>query len=149
MAKGNIIIKRNIAYGRFRRFAIFLDGKKKALIGYNKTISIAVSPGRHTIYARFDWVKSDELQLEITENLSLQLTLATRTVPSRKYWLTLILFAACVAVGATFGPLGGGIGAGIGGIFYMRTIGRPYLEENAKKIQNEKGTEHINQGDGE
>ncbi|HAM51845.1 MAG TPA: hypothetical protein DCP92_14600, partial [Nitrospiraceae bacterium] len=121
-------ISRTIIYGRFRRFSIFLDGKKKALIGYNETISLSVPPGHHSFYAKLDWVKSNEIHFEISETQSLDFRLSGRSLPPWKYWLMLILFGLCIAVGATFGPLGAGIGGAAGGFFYSRT-NRPYLQE--------------------
>ena len=128
MADGIIEIRRTIGYARLRKYAIYLDGKKKAAIGYNKTIFFSVSPGHHSIYAKIDWVKSDEVKFEIQVNQALQFALASRKLPSRKYWLALIQFAVCLAVGATFGVLGAGIGGGIGGAILSQTIGKPYLQ---------------------
>ena len=132
MADGIIKIKRTIEYGRLRKYAIYLDGKKKALIGYNKTISISVSPGSHSLYSRIDWVKSDQLSFEIKENETLHFTLSKHKMQPRKYWLSFILFGVCIAIGATLGVLGAGIGGGIGGAILSQAIGKPLLqtEEN-------------------
>jgi hypothetical protein len=129
MAEGTIEITRTSIYGRSSRVSLFLDGKKKALIGYNKTISLSLPSGRHSLYAKTSWIKSNELQFEITENQSRHLTVSNRTMPFWKYWLMLILSSICLVVGATFGPLGAGLGGGIGGLLYSRTIRRLHLQE--------------------
>ena len=51
-----------------RKINIYIDGKKAGSIENGKTIDFSVETGSHTIVAKIDWCRSQELKLECKEN---------------------------------------------------------------------------------
>ena len=64
-----IKIQRSNEYiNRLRDYQIFVDGQKIDTIANGQIKEIQVSAGQHKIFAKIDWVSSQELSLDLAEN---------------------------------------------------------------------------------
>lgn len=59
-------ISRDRAYcDRYRKYKIFIDNAYVGTIKANETCEYIVAPGRHTVYAKIDWCRSNILSIDI------------------------------------------------------------------------------------
>ena len=49
---------------RIRDYHVVLDGKKVARIGNGESIEIPVEPGKHELYMKIDWCRSNKIEFE-------------------------------------------------------------------------------------
>ncbi|HEV7347922.1 hypothetical protein [Telluribacter sp.] len=49
-------------------YSIYMDGTKVGSLANEGFLTVKVAPGRHTLYARIDWLKSPGLTFDISEN---------------------------------------------------------------------------------
>lgn len=62
---GKLIVERKGQYnGALRDAAILIDDKKVGVVGNGKTFEAELSPGRHVLRARMDWIRSPPINIE-------------------------------------------------------------------------------------
>jgi hypothetical protein len=60
-----IIIRRDHEFrDALRGYQIFIDDKKISFIARGEEKEFQISPGKHRIYAKIDWCKSNEIEFE-------------------------------------------------------------------------------------
>jgi hypothetical protein len=63
-----VTIKRDSGYADlFRAYRIILDGKSVARIQNGQELKLQVPPGKHQIYLKLDWCRSNVLEFELGE----------------------------------------------------------------------------------
>jgi len=64
-----IIIERNSEWNnKVREIGIYIDGEKVGTIDDGKTQEYEVESGKHEIYAKIDWCRSQKIELNTVEN---------------------------------------------------------------------------------
>ena len=64
-----IRLHRTNAWADFlRSYSVLIDDQRVARIRNGQTLEMEVAPGRHTIFLRQDWMRTNELSFELTEN---------------------------------------------------------------------------------
>jgi hypothetical protein len=62
------ITRHGVWFDRYRDYRVMLDGIEVARIGRNDDVRVRVVPGRHTIFAKISWCRSEELSFEIADH---------------------------------------------------------------------------------
>lgn len=69
---GMIQIKRKTRWDdRLRKYKIILDEEKIGTIRLKETFEYRLTPGKHTLYLKIDWCRSNKVEFEIQENETL------------------------------------------------------------------------------
>ena len=72
-----VINRKNGWFGRFRNYAIYLDGRKIGEISNNQTKEFEIDLGEHSVKGKIDWVESKEERFSIAGNETKLLNLTT------------------------------------------------------------------------
>ncbi|MCL2141713.1 MAG: hypothetical protein FWH46_02375 [Methanimicrococcus sp.] len=56
-------------FDRLRTYKIFIDGVHQGGIKINETKHFTVKRGRHIIYAKIDWCRSNKLQIDVEDTV--------------------------------------------------------------------------------
>jgi hypothetical protein len=131
MEKGTIEITRaNLRFNKFRRYSVIVDNKKVASIKNNKTISLSVDPGRHSLHTRIDLFKSNKIQFEIAPGQTLKFLIGDRKIPSWQYAAFYIFIGFYVLVVNLVGTIGIIIiGVPVAAMIYGLTLGKPNIRQ--------------------
>lgn len=63
-----IKISRDSSYcDRLRKYKVYIDDEYVGLINANETCEYNVKPGKHTVYAKIDWCRSNAISVEVGE----------------------------------------------------------------------------------
>ena len=73
---------------KFRDIGIYLDGKKLDVIANGEIKSFDLSPGRHSIYSKIDWITSRELTFDIDEVRGK--TFVLKSFANGSFWMTVL-----------------------------------------------------------
>ncbi|MDR0841931.1 MAG: hypothetical protein LBP68_00750 [Acidobacteriota bacterium] len=52
---------------RLRNYQIFVDNRFYGEIGRNQTLDIVVEKGIHTVFAKIDWCRSNEIEVQVKD----------------------------------------------------------------------------------
>jgi hypothetical protein len=130
MEKGTIEITRaNLRFNKFRGYSVIVDDNKVASIKNNKTISLSVDPGRHSLHARIDLFKSNKIQFEIAPDQTLKFLIGDRKISSWQYVAFFIFMWFCVLLGFIVGIVGIIIVVPVAGVIYGLTLGKPNIQQ--------------------
>lgn len=111
-----------------RTYKVFLDNRHIASIGNGETICLNPDTGKHLIYIKIDYIKSNVLEINIDRDRPISLIVTIRKITSPRSLLTFALIGICAKVGAAIaGPVGSTIGAGIGVLTFGRLALAPIL----------------------
>ncbi len=76
-----------------RKYDVFIDNQLETSLSNGEEKTIHVAPGRHTIYAKIDWCKSQKLHIDLKPEETVELICGSKLVGWR-IWLALFyLFA--------------------------------------------------------
>lgn len=80
------------AFGVFRRYRVFLDGREVAKLAYGTTNKLSVLPGAHRIQVRIDWWLSNVLSVDTEDGVVHELEVGTNIRGWRLVLLILTLW---------------------------------------------------------
>ena len=88
MESAKIKIFREKAYGdSFRKYKVFLNGKKVGEISEEETFLLSVEPGDHEIFLKIDWCRSPKMRVNIVEKETVEMVCHGRS--SLEAWFVL------------------------------------------------------------
>ena len=72
-----LIVRRRLTYfASGRRVAVYVDGTLVARLRIGSTVSLQVSPGRHSVYLRMDWIKSSPIAVRTARDHDTRIVIA-------------------------------------------------------------------------
>jgi len=113
---------------KFRSYSVYLDGIQVGQIRDGESIALIVSPGKHNLWVKIDWLKSNYVEVEIWPNQSVELLVVGNQSEDLKKWGLFALFSLMISIGAGLGGIPGAIGCGIAGLILGQYACRPVLE---------------------
>jgi len=130
MGEGTIEITRsNLRFNKFRGYSVIVDDSKAASIRNNKTISLSVDPGRHSLHATIDLFKSNKIHFEIAPDQTLKFLIGDHKISSWQYVVFFIFMWFCILLGFIVGIVGIIIVAPVAGMIYGLTLGSPNIQQ--------------------
>lgn len=130
MGKGTLELSRsNLRFNKYRRFSIIVDGNKVAAIRNNTSMALPVDPGRHSLYARIDLVKSNKIDFEIAPDQTCKFQIGDRKISSLQYTVFFLFVWFCVLIGLFVNIVGIIVLAPVVGVVYGLTLGKPSIQQ--------------------
>jgi hypothetical protein len=84
--KHNSITKTRLCFYRIgsevglaRELKVFIDGKEKCEVYYNKMVEVEVGEGEHELFVQMDWIESPRLHLTCNGGETIHITCGART----------------------------------------------------------------------
>ena len=123
-----VTLNRSTKMSRLRSLKILINGVVVKKIGHGKSVDIPVEPGQHSLSVKIDWVKSNDLQIDVKNDETIKVSIKDREGGIKKYIFLIGAMGVFVGLGQVMGGgIGGAIGAGIAAAIFGTVYGKPVL----------------------
>ena len=113
---------------RWRSYILYLNEKSISKIKSGDKVSLVVTPGKHSVQARIDWLRSNRVQIYMESGQKLSLQVSAKGPTKKTVSVTMAVCMIGTALGMAIGSwLGAAFGGAIGGFVYTLEACRPHI----------------------
>jgi len=128
MKKATITFNRKTSLSTLRSFSLLIDNDCASTIDHDEKIKVNVAPGNHTVCVKIDWLKSNNLYIDVKDDENIEILINEPERGFSKYIALVAFIGLMFGLGTmVWGLIGASIGGGVAAIILSPYLFKPLI----------------------